>query len=69
MHKMMEEYGKVKFQRSNECYCGCEGCICAAYDVCFDSEKKGKVHGKVFQVWKKEGEKWKLYHDEYDISK
>ncbi|KHJ90128.1 hypothetical protein OESDEN_10030 [Oesophagostomum dentatum] len=67
--KLSEEYGKVKFARSNENFCGCDCCICASFDVAVESEKKGHVKAKAFQVWKKEGAHWKLYHDEFEILK
>ncbi|KHJ81614.1 hypothetical protein OESDEN_18698 [Oesophagostomum dentatum] len=64
--KMAEEFGKVKFARHNETFHGSECCLCTAYDVDVDSEKKGKVKAKVFQIWKKDGAKWKIYHDEFE---
>ncbi|VDK55092.1 unnamed protein product [Cylicostephanus goldi] len=67
--KMEEEYGQVKFERKNEKCCGCDSCICMSCDVIIESPKKGKELGKSFQIWRKEGGKWKCYHDEFEIMK
>ncbi|CAJ0588864.1 unnamed protein product [Cylicocyclus nassatus] len=65
--KLVEEFGDVKFEKFNETFCGCECCLCTSYELKVDSPKKGKVKVTVSQIYKKDGDKWKNYHEEFEI--
>ncbi|CAJ0588865.1 unnamed protein product [Cylicocyclus nassatus] len=67
LKKLTEEYGEVKFEKVNQTFCGCECCLCTSYEWKVDSSKKGKVTATIFQIYKKEGDKWKNYHHEMEI--
>ncbi|CAJ0588849.1 unnamed protein product [Cylicocyclus nassatus] len=68
--KMAEEWGKVKFERKNQTFDGCDSCLYTKFDAIAHSTKKGIQKAIILQIFKKEDDaKWKLYHEEIEILK
>ncbi|CAL2038696.1 unnamed protein product [Caenorhabditis brenneri] len=65
--KFSESTGKSTTQFSNAKYEGTGTYLIITADFTSETEKAGTINGKFLQIWKKEGDRHLIYHDEYEV--
>ncbi|EFO90930.1 hypothetical protein CRE_29012 [Caenorhabditis remanei] len=66
--KFAEGTGKSVATVSNAKYEGAGDYLIITADFSADTEKAGTVKGKFLQIWKKEGDRHLVFHDEFEIT-
>lgn len=66
--KFAEETGKSTCSISNEIYEGVGDYLIITANFSADTEKIGVMKGKFVQIWKKSGDTYLVYHDEYEMT-
>ncbi|PIC32357.1 hypothetical protein B9Z55_012718 [Caenorhabditis nigoni] len=66
--KFAEASGKSVATFSNTKYGGTGDYLIVTTDVSTKTEKMGTVNAKILQIWKKEGDRHLIYHDEFEIT-
>ncbi|CAD6197935.1 unnamed protein product [Caenorhabditis auriculariae] len=67
LRQMMTECGKTTMQISNSQYQGVGDFIHIETDFVFQTEKSGDLKGHYLQIWRKDGDGYTIYHDEYQM--
>ncbi|EFO90958.1 hypothetical protein CRE_29013 [Caenorhabditis remanei] len=65
--KFAEFTGKSTSTFSNAKYEGTGDYLIITADFTSETEKAGTIKGKFVQIWKKEGDRHLIYHDEYEV--
>ncbi|KAL6737755.1 hypothetical protein Aduo_011371 [Ancylostoma duodenale] len=66
--KFSELAGKVTFKVTNEHYQMTTDFITLDAEFELTSEKRGTEKGKALQIWRKRGDTYKLYHEEFSVA-
>ncbi|CAO4372230.1 unnamed protein product [Caenorhabditis nigoni] len=65
--KFAESTGKSTSTFSNATYQGTGEYLIITADFTSETEKAGTINGKFLQIWKKEGDRHLIYHDEFEV--
>ncbi|KHJ96999.1 hypothetical protein OESDEN_03032 [Oesophagostomum dentatum] len=55
------------FKVSNSKYEGSGNFLVVTTDFAFHTEKNGDLHGSFIQIWRRDGDGYTIYHDEYQM--
>ncbi|CAB60313.1 DUF4440 domain-containing protein [Caenorhabditis elegans] len=66
--KFSEATGRSTSSFSNQKYEGAGDYLIITADFSSETEKAGTVKGKFVQIWKKEGDRHLIYHDEFEVN-
>ncbi|KHJ79876.1 hypothetical protein OESDEN_20463 [Oesophagostomum dentatum] len=64
---MATECGKTRMEVSNSKYEGSGNFPVVTTDFTFRTEKNGDLRGSFIQIWRKDGDGYTIYHDEYQM--
>ncbi|CAB3409708.1 unnamed protein product [Caenorhabditis bovis] len=67
LKQMTTECGKTVMSISNTTYEGVGDFINVYTEFEFDTEKAGVLKGRYLQIWRKDGNGYTIYHDEYEM--
>ncbi|CAJ0602787.1 unnamed protein product [Cylicocyclus nassatus] len=65
--QMATDCGKTRIEISNSKYDGIGDFLNVTTDFAFHTEKSGVLHGSFIQIWRRDGNSYTIYHDEYEM--
>nr|CDJ94116.1 Hypothetical protein CBG13825 [Haemonchus contortus] len=65
--QMATDLGKTRIELSNTKYDGAAEFPHVYTDFAFHTEKGGILNGRFLQIWRRDGNGYTIYHDEYEM--